>query len=72
MAFIARSVRDIAPGQRFRKAGAGGTWEVVSVATDPGGALHIRLRSLEEPKTFRTLAAEVLLDRSRFEHLPTL
>ena len=63
-----RWARDIAPGQMFRKLGqGGGVWEVVSVATDAAGSNHARLRSIGEPKTFRTLAIEVLLDPRNFQ-----
>lgn len=68
-----RRARDVAPGQKFRKLGqGGGIWEVVSVATDATGSTHARLRSVGEPKTFRTFAIEALLDPCNFQLLGRL
>jgi len=62
-----RRKNDIAEGQRYQKAGSGGgMWEVVAVRTDASGATHARLRSLNEPKTFRTFGIDALYDTRNF------
>jgi hypothetical protein len=62
-----RRSRDITEGQRYRKIGAGGgLWEVIAVGSDPSGAVHARMRSIDEPKTFRTFAIGALADPSSF------
>lgn len=62
-----RRGREVAEGQRYLKVGkGGGTWEVVSVRTDSGGATHARMRSLVEPTTYRTFAVEAVLDLHNF------
>ena len=62
-----RRGREVTEGQRYQKvAKGGGSWEVVAVRTDSGGAVHARMRSLVEPTTFRTFAIEALLDLRNF------
>ncbi len=62
-----RRRRELAEGQRFRKLGAGtGVWEVIGLRKDEGGALHVRLRRVDDPKTLKTLAAAVLDDPRQF------
>jgi hypothetical protein len=62
-----RRTREIVQGQRYRKIGAGGgLWEVVAVRTDASGAIHARMQSIEEPKTFRTFAIGALADMRNF------
>jgi hypothetical protein len=36
------------------------------VGSDPSGAVHARMRSIDEPKTFRTFAIGALADPSSF------
>ncbi len=63
-----RRTREIAVGQRYRKAGqAGGVWEVVAVRTDASGAVHAHLQSIDEPTTFRTFAIGALADTRNFQ-----
>ena len=65
-----RRLREIVEGQRFQKvAPGGGVWEVVAVRTDASGARHARMRSLNEPTTFRTFAIEAVLDTRNFRIL---
>ena len=62
-----RRNQEISPGQRYRKVGRGGdVYEVISVAADATGATHARLKLVGEPKSFRTLAFEVLRDPRLF------
>ena len=65
-----RRGREVAEGQRYQKIGkGGGNWEVVAVRTDSSGAVHAKMRSLTEPKTFRTFAIEAVLDLRNFRLL---
>jgi hypothetical protein len=65
---MARRVRDIAEGQHYRKAGpAGGIWEVVAVRTDASGAVHAKMRSVEDNRTYRTFAIGALADTRNFQ-----
>mgnify|MGYP001552751999 CR=1 FL=1 len=62
-----RRGREVAEGQRYQKVGkGGGSWEVVAVNADSSGATHAKMRSLTEPKTFRTFAIEAVLDLRNF------
>jgi hypothetical protein len=63
-----RRVREIAPGQRYRKIGPGsGIWEVVAIRTDASGTAHARLRSVDDAKSFRTFAIGALADQRNFQ-----
>ncbi len=67
LATMQRRTREIVQGQRYRKIGAGGgMWEVVAVRADESGAIHARMRSIDEPKTFRTFAIGALADTRNF------
>ena len=62
-----RRARDIIEGQRYRKIGAGGgLWEVIAIGSDASGAMHARMQSIDEPKTFRTFAIGALADPRSF------
>jgi hypothetical protein len=63
-----RRTHEIAQGQLYRKVGrVASVWEVVAVKADASGAVHARMRSAEEPTTFRTVATEMLLDNHNFQ-----
>ncbi len=63
-----RRIREILPGQRYRKVGpGGGTWEVVAVRADASGATHARMCAVEDGKSFRTFATGVLVDPRSFQ-----
>jgi len=65
---MARRTREIAEGQHYRKAGpAGGVWEVIALHTDASGAVHAKLRSLADLKTYRTFAIGALADPRNFQ-----
>jgi hypothetical protein len=67
------SVRfQIATGQRYRMVGAGGRpqwnmWEVIKVFLPwESGFEHVRLKSVGNQAETMTLAASVIVDRTRF------
>jgi hypothetical protein len=67
---MARRTREIAEGQHFRKVGpAGGVWEVIALHTDASGAVHAKLRNVDEVKTFRTFAIGALADPRNFQFI---
>jgi hypothetical protein len=68
--------RTIEPGQRYRDIQPGlfgrfsaSDWIVESVQTDGYGIRHARLVSVADRSERKTLAAEVLVDPTRFEEV---
>jgi hypothetical protein len=63
-----RRTREIVHGQHYRKVGpAGGVWEIVALHTDASGAVHAKMRRIDEPKTYRTFAIGALTDPRNFQ-----
>ena len=60
--------QEVTAGQRYRKLDRTGyVFEVISVRTDPLGAVHVQMRRHDEHSTRRTLSVSVLLDGNEFE-----
>ena len=59
----------IAVGQRFRAVGTyeKRIWEVQDIYLAAHDVVHAKLRDVDDISTFRTLAPEALLDKSRFK-----
>ena len=59
--------RDIRQGIYGRSSAA--VWKVEAVQSDASGIAHARLVNVADPSERKTLAAEVLVDHTRFEEV---